>query len=758
MSGLKVIGGISAVISLLDASIKIYDSAHNVIHLSTTFEVIRRRLPILLYILETCKSHLELRKDSLHGDVCLALEMEIDACGAKASNLKGIFERTIPGESDIWEKRYLQILRRLGIGKKVEELLGSITETVQVVVNHQAVQSANARQNLELDNIIKEMKSIYSVSDRESSPMTLKSGGGATQINNVNSGNDQRINNNASVGNLNLNPVTMRQNEDLSFRGVGVCLGQAPYIAPELFVGRCSEIREIAKVLQPLYAPGKQQRLFLGGIGGIGKTQLAIAYADSYRESYTSVFRLNAASEAALKDSFRTIASFVFSVQDPAILDDEEIVERVHLWLSDLRNTRWLLIYDNYNGFSQFAISDYFPPAPQGAVLVTTRRLNLVSGSTLNVKPLNIADGLAVLQTRSKRENVQSDSSALRLAERLDGLPIVLATAGTYLKRTGFTFERYLQEYEKHWNTDAGRPIQLEEHERRLNTTLNLSYTHLKTENPDAAKLLKLLAYFDNQRLWYGLFHAGLSNDSPDWLRIVLASDLTFRRTMEILAQYSFLGVDEPSRSWSMHDCIHSWALAALNKNIDIENYWFAFDCVSSCTEGVDEDLLGYVAFSRYTGHATRLVAHCVLKEDIISSSRSDRFDKVSRVSILLREQSQLASAEQMSLQLLAGREKALGPDHPLTLDTAHNLANIYRDQRKLDQAEEMYKRALGESEKVLGPDHMSTLDTIYHLGILYHDQGNLDKAEEMYMRALAGYKNALELDQSSTLDTANSP
>ena len=200
MSGLEVIGGISAVISILDASIKIYDSAQHDIKLSVTFEVIRNRLPVLLHTLETCKKHLQSKKTAMPEEVCEALEKTLDSCDAKASNLRSIFEKIIPGESDTWEKRYLKVLRRLGKGNKVEELMRSITEDVQLIVNHNAVQSANAQQNLALENIIKEMKSVdSSVPAEESSTMTFSSGGGG-QTNNVNSGSGQQINNNAHVG------------------------------------------------------------------------------------------------------------------------------------------------------------------------------------------------------------------------------------------------------------------------------------------------------------------------------------------------------------------------------------------------------------------------------------------------------------------------------------------------------------------------------------------------------------------------------
>ena len=62
-----------------------------------------------------------------------------------------------------------------------------------------------------------------------------------------------------------------------------------------------------------------------------------------------------------------------------------------------------------------------------------------------------------------------------------------------------------------------------------------------------------------------------------------------------------------------------------------------------------------------------------------------------------------------MYQRALAGREKALNPDHTSTLETVHNLGVLYRDQGKLAEAEQMYQRALAGYEKALGPDHAST-------------------------------------------------
>jgi hypothetical protein len=206
--------------------------------------------------------------------------------------------------------------------------------------------------------------------------------------------------------------IEIKQKEDFSFQGpVGICLGQVPHIPSKLFVGRVSELDEMADVLHPGNELLEQRRLVLGGIGGIGKTQLAVAYAKAHAKIYGSTLWLDAASEASLNDSFQSIASYIFNVPNPGALESKEIVRRIHQWLSNPKNTGWLLIFDNYDNPSQFQIDKYFPLASHGDIIVTTRRPGLVAGSQVSVKPLkDIDDSLMILETRSKRKNIRSGS------------------------------------------------------------------------------------------------------------------------------------------------------------------------------------------------------------------------------------------------------------------------------------------------------------------------------------------------------------
>lgn len=190
MSGLEVIGAISAVIGIVDASIEVYRNVRQDVKLPDTFHVVGRRLPIIRDTLDTCKSHLQPIQDSLPADVCKALEETLEGCKERAKTLRGIFEDVLPAENDRWKERYSKILKRLGKGNKVEELMVSITEDVQLVVNHHAVKSAKPEQMSELEKIVQEIKALpSSLPEEQRSDMTFTSAGNMENYINQDRGN-----------------------------------------------------------------------------------------------------------------------------------------------------------------------------------------------------------------------------------------------------------------------------------------------------------------------------------------------------------------------------------------------------------------------------------------------------------------------------------------------------------------------------------------------------------------------------------------
>lgn len=192
---------------------------------------------------------------------------------------------------------------------------------------------------------------------------------------------------------------------------IGLCLGSAPRIPTDQLVGRVAEIEEMSRALQPGRPSNEQRRVVLGGMGGVGKTQLALVFAQQYQQHYKSVFWLNATSQSTLHASWRLLAGHVVPASELEKLSSAQVLAKVHKWLLSSRNTQWLLIFDNYDEPDIWDIEPYCPYAAHGSIITTTRLPDLVSisGHRIRLQPLvNIEHSLSILQKRSRRENVRN--------------------------------------------------------------------------------------------------------------------------------------------------------------------------------------------------------------------------------------------------------------------------------------------------------------------------------------------------------------
>jgi hypothetical protein len=188
----------------------------------------------------------------------------------------------------------------------------------------------------------------------------------------------------------------------------GVNLFDAPDMADYLFVGRSAEIQQMEKILLPGSDSSHRKVLVLGGMGGIGKTQLSIAYAKRQGDTYSSVFWLNVTSEVTLMGSFRNVTHRILALETVDRLDDDRLKIGVSNWLCELDNSRWLLIYDNYDNPEEYDITKYYPSVAHGSIIVTTRVPSRLNGSKVNVRSLSKEeDSLRILSTRSEREEVE---------------------------------------------------------------------------------------------------------------------------------------------------------------------------------------------------------------------------------------------------------------------------------------------------------------------------------------------------------------
>ncbi|KAF2259110.1 HET-domain-containing protein [Lojkania enalia] len=506
---------------------------------------------------------------------------------------------------------------------------------------------------------------------------------------------------------------------------VGLDLTSFPEAAQ--FVAREKELSEMHKLL---YGHSGRACVVLHGLGGIGKTQLAITYARRHKEKHTAIFWLNANDDDSLKLGFRDIAQQVLRHHRSTGLlasvnldgDLDRVVNSVKDWLDLPMNTRWLIIYDNYDnpkmsgGLDDLAVDlhRYLPRSDHGSIIITTRSSQVSLSHRIHVQKLqSIQDGLEILSNTSRREGIKDDPDAVKLVKELDGLPLALSTAGAYLEHVTTSFSEYLRLYKASWLKLQTTSPKLNSYEdRALYSTWQTTFDLIEQKNTASAKLLKLWAYFDREDVYFDLLrHANSADD--EWLQRLTEDELNFNMAVTLLCSF---GLVDPhwshqlqfgSGGYSVHSCVHSWTTFVLNHEWDERLAQVALTCVAS--EIPMRDVRDSWMLQR------RLLQHASRQERLISGGKVDVEGMewaLDMLGVLYADQGKLAEAEAM--------------------------------YSKLAEAEAMYSRALQGYEEALSPQllpsYLPALNTMFAFGDLFSQTDRKDLAKAMYSQALSGY------------------
>ena len=180
---------------------------------------------------------------------------------------------------------------------------------------------------------------------------------------------------------------------------------------------------ELAEIHRTLRGDGTRRTVVLRGLGGIGKTQLTITYAKRHKDNYSAVFWINIKDEDSLKQSFAKAAKQILGEHPSAsrlsgvnIKENlDNVIDAVKEWLSLPNNTRWLMIYDNYDNPKLAGNTDpaavnihkFLPESYQGSVIITTRSSQVKIGHHIRIRKLeDVRDSVKILLNASRREKL----------------------------------------------------------------------------------------------------------------------------------------------------------------------------------------------------------------------------------------------------------------------------------------------------------------------------------------------------------------
>jgi hypothetical protein len=207
-------------------------------------------------------------------------------------------------------------------------------------------------------------------------------------------------------------PGVSKHKIDFSLRGVPVV---------SQFVARDAEMQPLERVLinTPL-TPTRRNVVVAHGLGGIGKTQLAVEFARKHQGRFSAVFWLDGSSEASLKQSFVSMAQRLpqgeltadgVQMRSQATVEAEVAVRECQQWLSIPTNSRWLLIIDNVDrdhhdrdDSQAYDVKAYFPDADHGSILITSRLSSLQRlSSSVKVGTIATEQARAILENNAGR-------------------------------------------------------------------------------------------------------------------------------------------------------------------------------------------------------------------------------------------------------------------------------------------------------------------------------------------------------------------
>jgi tetratricopeptide (TPR) repeat protein len=553
-----------------------------------------------------------------------------------------------------------------------------------------------------------------------------------------------------------------------------------PFPRNQFFTGREEILQALHQGLSAQKAVALTQSYALHGLGGIGKTHLALEYAYRHALEYSAVFWIEAETVERIIASFLAIAELLH-LSTGSQTNHQQIVGAVQRWLSTHQN--WLVIWDNLEDLD--LLLQYLPTNRTGALLLTTRRQAIGTlAVSLEITPLSNEEGVTLLLRRSKRlrglnpqstlsSKDASSSEATELVHLLEGLPLALDQAGAYIEETGCNLEDYLRRYHEHRplilarrGTDDGA------HPTSVATTIQLAVEQVEQHHPAAANLLRACAFLYPEAIPEELFVTGASHLGPV-LGPVVADSYQFDLTLAALRGASLLARHAETRTLSIHRLVQ--AVLQDQMEPDVTNLWSkrvlltvnatfpepTFEVWAQCerclaqaltciqllkTTGTHLPEAGALSYKtgkylllrgRYKEATSLLEQALLLGEQQYGLDHPMLIPRLKGQAELLWRQGQYEQATPLLQRILAIGERHLHPEDPEIAETLNNLASIYHSQGKYADAEPLYQRALHLQEQQLGFDHLEVADTLTNLAYLYGGQGKYEQAESLYQRVL---------------------
>lgn len=541
---------------------------------------------------------------------------------------------------------------------------------------------------------------------------------------------------------------------------------------------------QLSRLRQLLHTQGNAAVLAAAtvqGMGGVGKTQLALQYSQRQRKDYYGIWWFRAESTALLDQD---CAAFCEALRIPVpqgIPHHQALRDRL------AQEPRWLLVYDNAEDAR--TLQDYLPAAGRHHVIITSRLPNWQYAEGLHLDVWTDEQALEFLRPRLPKAD---DRQRRALAQALGGLPLALEQACAYLDKTGAEIAAYITGID-----DFERQNSLLDREdsalcpRSVLTTLSLAFNRL---SEPARALLHLCAWLAPEPIPEYLFteSAGLL---PPALATRTGDPLTWRETVAELTGYALCQTSAEPTTLTFHRLTQAalrlhhrdmaeteagQSLALLHTAFPAETgqptHWARCEVLAphvlqlQAWRGkklsLDASRLSWLLdrLANYLTHARGLYDEAERLQrwalEIVLGHFGEEHPNtlvvLDHLAATIQAQGDLADARKLRESVLAIRRRVLGEQHPATLSSMNDLAATLRTQGDLAGSRALHQQTLDLRRLVLGEEHAATLSSMNNLAVTVQAMGDLGTASVLHQHVLDARCRVLGDEDLDTLTSMN--
>jgi tetratricopeptide (TPR) repeat protein len=504
-----------------------------------------------------------------------------------------------------------------------------------------------------------------------------------------------------------------------------------------VFTGREDLLDRLHATLHPGELAAVVQAQALHGLGGVGKSQLAVEYAHRHLGEYGLIWWVTAEQPLAVPGQLVALARRL------GIPEAAEQAETIQALWDELRQLdRWLLIFDNAD--DSRTLRPYWPPS-NGQVLVTSRNPAWASlAATVGVDVLSRGEAIMFLRRRAGLDAKAAEA----LAEALGDLPLALEQAAAYLDETGISAGEYLELLGERAGQlyGLGTPSSSEE---TIATIWTVSLERIRGQVPVAEDLLTLCAFLAPDDIPRTLL-PNHPDALPERLATVVCDRVAYQQAIAALHRYSLTTVTRDALS------VHRLVQAVVRKELSLEQTmaWTgaAIRLLRLSFPDDSYEIRTWPECRRLLPHSLTAADHA----DAVAVEREATGWVLNRVGVYLQRQAEYGQAKQLYRRAQGIYEAACGPIHPEVARSLGDLGTLLYELGDFRGAREAHERAAAIYQAAYGLDDPNVARNLTRLGRVLHRLGDLPAARDVLARALPIRKTRLGADHPETATTLN--